>query len=358
MEKVRIIDKLSHKLIRMFLIFLALLFTGSLMMSCKTKKAIQENNSKDIGNSMYSNPVISSRLPDPTVTKAKDGFYYLFATEDTRNVPIWKSKDMIQWTFIGTAFTDETRPDFLPNGGIWAPEINYINGKYVLHYSMSEWGGHWDAGIGVAVSEKPEGPFKDLGKIFDSRDVDVENSIDQFYIEDGNRKYLFWGSFHGIYSIELTGDGLQIKPGAQKVKIAGSAYEGTAIHKRGDYYYFFGSVGACCKGLKSTYSVVYGRSKSLHGPYLNKNGENLMDNKYDVLIENSDQFIGNGHNSRIVQDDAGNDWMFYHAYEKEKSAQWDRFLMLSEVKWDEEDWPYVVDGRPRESAPIPVIDKE
>ncbi|RRN77915.1 arabinan endo-1,5-alpha-L-arabinosidase, partial [Pseudoxanthomonas sp. SGD-10] len=84
----------------------------------------------------YANPVVNKSLPDPTIIKASDGYFYLYATEDTRNVPIYKSKDLVAWEFVGTAFTNDTRPSFEPNGGIWAPDINYINGKYVLYYSM------------------------------------------------------------------------------------------------------------------------------------------------------------------------------------------------------------------------------
>lgn len=43
----------------------------------------------------YSNPVINYSLPDPTVIKADDGYYYLYATENIRNLPIHRSKDMV-----------------------------------------------------------------------------------------------------------------------------------------------------------------------------------------------------------------------------------------------------------------------
>ena len=80
----------------------------------------------------YSNPIIYNNLPDPSVIKSKDGFFYLYATEDIRNVPIYRSLDLVNWIFVGTAFTEETRPHFLEKGMIWAPDINYINRKYVL----------------------------------------------------------------------------------------------------------------------------------------------------------------------------------------------------------------------------------
>ncbi len=72
----------------------------------------------------YANPVIDQSLPDPSLIKGDDGSFYLFATEDVRNVPIYKSKDLVAWQFVGTAFTEETRPSFEPKGGIWAPDSN------------------------------------------------------------------------------------------------------------------------------------------------------------------------------------------------------------------------------------------
>lgn len=67
--------------------------------------------------------------------------------------------------------------------------------------------------------------------------------------------------------------------------MAGTAYEGTYIHKKDGHYYFFASIGSCCEGLKSTYTTVVGRSDNLFGPYVNKNGGSMMDNKHEVLIQ-------------------------------------------------------------------------
>ncbi len=101
-------------------------------------------------------PVINYSLPDPTVIKADDGYYYLYATENIRNLPIHRSKDMVNWSFVGTAFTNETRPTFEPKGNLWAPDINKIGDRYVMYYSMSVWGGEWTCRIGVATADKPE----------------------------------------------------------------------------------------------------------------------------------------------------------------------------------------------------------
>lgn len=291
----------------------------------------------------YSNPVSDYSLPDPSIIKGEDGYFYLYATEDIRNLPIHRSKDLVNWEFLGTAFTDENRPDFEPNGGIWAPDINKIGDKYVLYYSMSVWGGEWTCGIGCAVSDRPEGPFKDCGMMFRSNGIKVQNSIDPFYIEDNGHKYLFWGSFRGIYAIELSEDGLSLKSGSSPVQIAGTAYEGTYIHKRGGYYYMFASIGSCCEGLKSTYTTVVGRSTSLFGPYLDKKGQSMMDNHHEILIHKNDSFVGTGHNSEIVSDNAGTDWLFYHAVSVANPDG--RVLMLDKIDWID-GWPSVEGNSP------------
>ncbi len=304
------------------------------------------------GEKMYNNPVINYSLPDPTVIKGDDGYYYLYATENIRNLPIHRSKDLVNWTYVGTAFTDATRPTFEPKGGLWAPDINKIGDKYVMYYSMSRWGGEWTCGIGVATADKPEGPFTDHGKLFRSNEINIQNCIDPFYIEDKDKKYLFWGSFHGIYGTELSDDGLSLKKDAPVVKIAGDAYEGTYIHKRGGYYYLFASIGRCCEGLRSTYTTVVGRSKKLLGPYVDKKGDTMLDNHHEILIKKNQDFVGPGHNSEIVTDKKGADWMFYHAVSVANPEG--RVLMLDRVQW-KKGWPFVEGNSPSLKCVAPKL---
>lgn len=323
---------------RAFLLLLCPLFLTSFTGSDSDKK--------------YRNPVVNYSLPDPSVVRANDGHFYLYATEDIRNLPIHKSKDLVNWELVGTAFTKDTRPTFEPKGNLWAPDINKMGDKYVLYYSMSVWGGEWSCGIGVAIADKPEGPFADCGMMFRSSDIGVQNSIDPFYIVDKGRKYLFWGSFRGIYGIELADDGLSVKPGAEKKQIAGTAYEGTYIHKKKGYYYLFASTGTCCQGLKSTYQTVVGRSKKLFGPYLDKEGRPMMSNHHEVLIHKNDSFVGNGHNSEIVTDKAGDDWMLYHGVSVDNPHG--RVLLLDKIEW-KAGWPFIKGDSPSVESERPVF---
>lgn len=300
----------------------------------------------------YTNPVINYSLPDPTIVKAEDGFFYLFATEDIKNVPIHRSRDLVNWSYVGTAFDKAHRPSFVEKGSVWAPDISYIDGQYVLYYAMSTWGGEWECGIGRAVALSPQGPYQDLGMLFRSNEIGVQNSIDPYYIEDGGKKYLFWGSFHGLYAVELTSDGLNVKEGSAPVKVAGDGYEGVYVHKKDGWFYLMASRGSCCEGLKSTYHVTVGRSRDILGEYVNRKGEKMLDSKHEVILEKNGAFVGPGHNSEIVTDDEGQDWIFYHGVSTDNPSG--RVLLMDKVSW-KDGWPVISDGTPSKESSAPVF---
>ena len=54
---------------------------------------------------------------------------------------------------------------------------------------------------------------------------------------------------------------------------------------------------------------------------------------------NNGKYAGPGHNS-VFQDDAGDYWLFYHAYTKDDGFSV-RHLMMDKLLWDEDGWPYV-----------------
>lgn len=327
------------KPLTIFLFLIVSIFSACACSDNEETKQLPDKPKKD----EYTNPVVNYSLPDPTVIKAEDGYFYLYATEDIRNTPIHRSSNLVDWEFLGTAFSDNTRPTFEPNGGLWAPDINYFNGQYVMYYSMSVWGGEWTCGIGVATATKPQGPFVDHGKLFRSNEIDVKNSIDPFYIEEEGVKYIFWGSFRGIYVVELTDDGLAVKSSAEKQQIAGTAFEATYIYKKDGFYFLFASIGSCCEGINSTYTTVVGRSESLLGPYHDKLGRTMMENHYEVLIKGNSRFVGTGHNAEIVTDDNNDDWILYHAVDKSKPQG--RVLMLDKLEWHN-GWPSVLTNSP------------
>ena len=309
----------------------------------------------------YTNPVITfSSAADPTVIRTEDGFY-LYATQtDKYWVPIYFSKDLVNWEFKRTAFRNATKPQIPGGGAFWAPEIRHINGKYVLYFSWAKWGDGDASYTAVATSDSPLGDFVNSKELLTKEDFG-SNCIDQFYYEEDNKKYMFVGSFNGIYVTELTDDGLSVKRNENgtptlKKQVCGKAFEGTNIYKKNGYYYLFASINNCCDGERSRYKVVVGRSQDLLGPYLDKSGKDMINNAWELVLEGDGQkFFGPGHNSIIVQDDAGTDWMIYHSYVKENGEVGGRLGMLDRVLWTEDGWPYIRNCVPSTSDFLPVF---
>ena len=311
----------------------------------------------------FTNPVIRNSVPDPSIIKAHDGYYYLVGTEDIGNVPVFRSHNLVDWQQTGTAFTNDTHPNWLTDGAVWAPDINYIGGQYVMYYSLSKWGEGTFNGIGVAVANRPEGPYaapsgNTSGKLFTSSEIGVENSIDPFFMADNGKNYLFWGSFNGIYCIELSDDGLSVKSGASATKVINNTVEASSIIKHDGYYYFIGSAGTCCEGTNSTYKLVMARSTSLASGYTNKNGQAVQSDgllgigRYDLtdLLTKNSEVIGPGHCSEIVQDNSGDYWFVYHGFDA-NDVDAGRQVFLSQVKWGSDGWPYIEGGHPVISNP-------
>ena len=161
----------------------------------------------------YTNPVVTPVAADPSIIRAPDGSFYLYATQDdwddgqgSHYLPIFKSDDLVTWTYLKDVFT--VPPNWKESGGFtWAPDISYHDGRYYLYYAYSLWGDP-DPCIALATAEQPEGPWTDLGRaVFCSKDIGVENSIDPFVWDEDGTRTLVWGSFHGIYAVALSDDG-------------------------------------------------------------------------------------------------------------------------------------------------------
>ena len=312
----------------------------------------------------YTNPVITfSSAADPTVIRTEEGFY-LYATQTNSYwIPIYFSKDLVNWEFKRSAFRNATKPkpDVLPGGGaFWAPEIRYINGKYVLYFSWAKWGDGSISYTAVATSDSPVGDFLNAKPLLITDDFG-SNCIDQFYYEEDGKKYMFVGSFNGIYVTELTDDGLSVKRDADgklvlKKQVCGRAFEGTNIYKKGKYYYLFASINNCCDGINSRYKVVVGRSEKLLGPYVDRKGKDMLDNSWELVLEgDGETFFGPGHNSIIIPDDAGTDWMIYHSYVKENGAVGGRLGMLDRIVWSADGWPTIRKCVPSKGDLLPVF---
>lgn len=326
--------------------------SSSLNTSTSSSSTSSIKKEKEYKTTNYTNPLYNSEeIADPTcIYCEEDNYYYMVSTGGK----ILRSKDMVNWQKRTKAFP--SIPSWGTNGaGLWAPDIQYIDGQYVMYYSLSIWDDP-NPGIGVASAPHPKGPWVDHGKVFTSNEIGVNNSIDPMaFVDIDKRVYLVWGSMRGNYIVELEKDGLSLKGGIDearenKVRVAGldtsmpwevETYEGAFIIYENGYYYLFLSMGTCCAGLNSTYKVVVGRSRSVTGPYLDHNLKDMKNKSAGkVVLDKGDYFVGSGHNC-LIKDQNGNYYTYYHTYSKDNFDY--RVLAMDAVHFDEEGWPYVKD---------------
>lgn len=313
----------------------------------------------------YTNPIILDRtLGDPTVHRAQDGRFYLYSTQNSKDwMPVYSSTDLVNWKYEKNAFSNATKPQLPGGGAFWAPEMQYINGKYVLYFSWAKMNGAGESYTAVVTADNPLGPFPGSQALL-TNDEFGSNCIDQFYYEENGKKYMFYGSFKGIYVTELTDDGLSVKrdqggkPTMNK-QVCGNAFEGTNIYEKNGYYYLFASIGSCCASENSSYQVVVGRSDNLLGPYVDKEGKGMLNNSWEPVLDGGDRsrWVGPGHNSVIIKDDEGTEWMIYHSYcyMQPGNTFGGRFGMLDRLQWTEDGWPYIKGMIPSESDLIPIF---
>jgi len=308
----------------------------------------------------YVNPVATPVAADPSVVRAADGTYYLFATQDDWGdgaylIPTFRSEDLVSWTFVGDVF--DAAPGWKDEGFLWAPDVSRRGDGYVLYYSYSTWGDP-NPCIGRATAARPEGPWTDLGRaVFCSDDIGVENSIDPFFWEDGGAQTLVWGSFAGIHAVELTADGTA--PADAPVRLTDDRFEAAFVARRAGFYYLFLSSGSCCAGAASTYEVYVGRSASLTGPYVDRAGLDLRSGGGTRVLAGNATWVGPGHVA-VVADADSIDWLFYHAIPRADPRLPNgvnrRPALIDRVAWVD-GWPVVHDGAGPSTNPqaAPVI---
>lgn len=311
---------------------------------------------------------------DPVVAFC-DGRYYLFTTGF--RVGMMVSDDMKNWESLGSAFRDvpawtrERVPGF--RGHMWAPDILFHDGLWYLYYSCSAFGRNTSA-IGVATNrtldpESPDYKWVDRGEVIASiPGRDDWNAIDpNVVIDEEGRGWLSFGSFwSGIKLVRLDGSltriaepqewyGLCHRPEdtlplydepdtAVKPDPRGSVFEpgdgaveAPFIFRKGDYWYLFVSYDLCCRGEKSTYKVVVGRSDKVTGPYVDRNGTGLMDGGGTLVVQGNHRYAGAGHSATVSF--GGRDYLFFHGYDMTDASR--AHLLIREISWDDEGWPSV-----------------
>lgn len=288
---------------------------------------------------------------DPVLIKQDDS-YYLFCTGV--GIPVRRSLDLLTWRVArgGTVFQrmPEEAAAYVPDAtNIWAPDISYYNDRYHLYYSVSTFGSSRSA-IGLVTNktlhfDDADFEWVDHGIVVKSDHGDNYNAIDANLILDvDGMPWLTFGShWSGIKMIRLDYEtGKQSSEDTTLYSIASRAVHPRAVEApfiiyRNGYYYLFVSFDQCCQGIASTYNVRVGRSESISGPYVDREGVDMMEDGGTQITYATNRYRGPGHNGIFSEGDQ--DYIVYHAYDAVHGGT--PTLRINPLAWDADHWPYV-----------------
>lgn len=311
-------------------------------------------------------PTLNSRLTgyltglhDPVMIKEGDT-YHVFGSGGWwgKPGPSWRtSKDLATWTDNGSPFdaTPEwARKAIGEKASMWAPDISFVDGLYRLYYSVST-GGSMRSVTGFATAKtldrtSPDYGWDDQGLVIESFAGGTYNVIDANFVVDfeGNHWLSFGSYWSGLKLIQLdkrTGKPLSAKPELHSIayrpapELGDNPVEAPFIWPRDGWYYLFASYDYCCKRDQSNYYVAVGRSRTITGPFLGRDGKSMMDGYgTGVIVERpwaSTRWRGPGHCG--LYRDRDRDLIVYHAYDTQDDAK--PTLRLAELRWSADGWP-------------------
>jgi beta-xylosidase len=213
---------------------------------------------------MTGNPLFEGWYADPEI-HLFEGRFYIYPTfsaeyEKQTFFEVWSSNNLADWRNEGRILDFADVP-WSTNRAAWAPSVTEKGGTYYLYFSAGD-----GAGIGVATSSRPTGPFVDaLGKPLISEYHHGAQPIDAHaFTDDDGASYLYYGGWRHAVVVQL-GDDMISTVGEFREITPENYVEGPFMIKRRGVYYFMWSEGSWGD---ATYSVAYAKSDSPFGPFV------------------------------------------------------------------------------------------
>jgi beta-xylosidase len=261
-----------------------------------------------ISTTAQNNPVFPGWYADPEGI-IMDDEYWIFPTysapyDKQVHFDAFSSPDLVNWTKHERII--DTTVIKWAHRAIWAPSIIKKEDQYFLFFGANDIQSNEEyGGIGVAVSDSPQGPYKDhLGKPLVDKFHNGAQPIDQFVFQDNGKYYLIYGGWRHCNIAQLKDDFTGFNPyedGTTFKEITPENYvEGPFMFKKDDKYYFMWSEGSW---TGPDYSVAYAVADSPFGPF-KRIGKTLQQ---DTKIA-----TGAGHHSIIHNKDTDDHYMVYH----------------------------------------------
>lgn len=285
------------------------------------------------GQDGYKNPVLPGFNPDPSICRVGDDFYLVTSSfEYFPGLPIYHSKDLINWQQIGHCLTRESQ---LPlhkvpsSGGLFAPSLRYHDGLFYVICTNVSAGGNF-----YCTATDPSGPWSEPIWV-DIKSIDP----DIFWDEDGKSYFVTQGD-EGIRVTEIDIKSGKVK-GAERLVwggIGGRFPEAPHIYKKDGFYYLLLGEG----GTEYMHSATIGRSKNIYGPYESCPMNPILTHANRKGQSSTIQGVGH---ADLVQAKDGSWWMVFLGFRV--THQWayyhilGRETFLAPVDWPKGGWPQV-----------------
>lgn len=224
-------------------------------------------------NNTSGNPIMPGWYADPEA-RIFEGQYWVYPTysakyEEQTFFDAFYSDNLIDWKKAERILEIKDIP--WAEKAMWAPSPIEKDGKYYYYFAANDIQSNEEmGGIGVAVSDRPEGPFKDaIGKPLISEIIHGAQPIDpHVFIDDDQSVYLYYGGWGHCNVVKLNDNMISIgnfSDGVVYKDITPKSFiEGPCMIKREKKYYFMWSEGGWGG---PDYSVAYGISDSPLGPF-------------------------------------------------------------------------------------------
>lgn len=287
-------------------------------------------------------PVVAGMHPDPSVCRVGEDYYLVCSSfEYFPGVPVFHSRDLVNWTQIGNALDRPSQllltADTPSSAGIYAPTLRHHDGRFwLIVTSVSHGGGNM-----VFTATDPAGPWSDPIRLPEVRGIDPDLAWD----DEGN----CWCTMAGVhqYRVDLAtgavlGESQRLWSGTDRAK----APEAPHLYRIGDYWYLLIAEG----GTERGHGVSIARGSSPDGPFEPCPANPILSHR------STDEPVQNTGHADLVQGPGGSWWMVLLGVRPGGGTPgWHvlgRETFLAPVTWVD-DWPVV--GTPVSAPPGPLV---
>ncbi|MCI4589504.1 glycoside hydrolase family 43 protein [Sphingobium sp. BYY-5] len=294
----------------------------------------------------YRNPILSGYYPDPSMTRVGDDYYLVNSSfAHFPGLPIFKSKDLVNWTQIGNAIDRPEQLDFdgrRISQAVFAPDISFHDGTFYIVNTCVECKGNF-----VITAKDPAGPWSNpIWLPFEGIDPAIYWEGDKAYIvnnraPDEPPRYsghrAIWIQEYDWRAGKMVGESTQIVNGGVDISKKPVWIEGPHIFRKDGYYYLTAAEG----GTSVNHSQVVLRAKELRGPYIPFEGNPILTQRdLDPARPNP---IGSAGHATLVETQTGDWWASFLAVRPYTDDFYNigRETFLLPVTW-KDGWPMIL----------------